>query len=86
MEEPETPVPREEPYIEFNSFEGSYTSNSLYAASGMYLCVDRNNQLSGSYDEIGIMQGFVENFVDDEDRPLMIASGEFYEAGNSKYI
>lgn len=77
---------RVEPYIEFDSFEGSYTSDSLYYTSGLHICVDRNNQLSGSYDEAGILEGFVESTGEGNGIPLSVAKGTFYEAGTGNYF
>ena len=77
---------RIEPYIEFDSFEGSYSSNFLYGTKGLHICVDRNNQLSGSYDEIGLLQGFVVNTLNEEGTFDSTATGNFYEAGTGVCI
>lgn len=85
FEYPTVEIPeRTEPYIEFDSFEGSYSTDSLYYTSGMHICVDRNDQLSGSYDEIGILQGFVVNTQNDDGTLQSTATGNFYEAGTGK--
>merc|ERR1711934_244120 len=49
-------------------------------------CVDRNNQLSGSYDEIGLLQGFVENTLNDDGTISSTATGNFFEAGTGTCV
>jgi len=88
----EVPYPGEEeepyfydPFFEFNSFEGSYTSDSFYGTLGLHICVDRYGQLSGSYDEIGLLQGFVRPWPV-QSPENMTASGNFYEPGTGNCV
>jgi len=64
--------------IILRSFQGSYTSTGGYLST-IYFCVQPDNTVHGSYDEVGLIQGQVLYKTDG----TATMSGDFYEAGTS---